>query len=184
MSPLPAGPFSAILCDPPWTWSTWGKRGLEGRPQHYGRMTLDDIKALPVKDCAAPDCALFLWAINPMLPQALDVIEAWGFTFKTVAFTWAKRTTTDRTWHIGLGYWNRQNTEQCLFATRGKPQRLSKSVRQLIVAPRREHSRKPDEVHDRVEALIAGPYLEMFARQSRQGWTTWGNESAKFDEAA
>src|SRR3546814_13306438 len=80
-----------------------------------------------------------------MLPHALEVIDAWGFKFKTVAFTWAKRSTTGRAWHTGLGYWTRQNTEQCLLATRGKPKRIARNVQQLVVAPRREHSRKPED---------------------------------------
>src|SRR3546814_11954276 len=83
-----------------------------------------------------------MWCVNPMLPHALEVIDAWGFKFKTVAFTWAKRSTTGRAWHTGLGYWTRQNTEQCLLATRGKPKRIARNVPQLVVAPRREHSRK------------------------------------------
>ena len=85
---------------------------------------------------------------------------------------------------VGMGYWTRANTEPCLLATRGKPKRLNADVRQGIIAPRREHSRKPDGIHERIERLVAGPYLELFARQSRPGWTTWGNETTKFDKAS
>lgn len=173
--------YGAILCDPPWRFRTWSETNQhKAASKHYDLMTLDDIKALPVAAFAADDCALFLWAINPMIPQALEVLAAWGFVYKTVAFTWAKQTTTGNAWHMGLGYWNRQNTEQCFFATRGKPMRMSKSVRQLVVEPRREHSRKPDRIHLDIEALVAGPYLEMFARQRRIGWDAWGNEIDKF----
>jgi N6-adenosine-specific RNA methylase IME4 len=147
-------------------------------------MELDAIKALPVADMAAPDCALLLWACNPMLPQALAVIEAWGFKFKTVAFTWAKQSPTGKKWHFGLGYWTRQNTEQCLLATRGKPKSTARDVPQLLVAPRREHSRKPDEQYPRIESLVSGPYLEMFARTRRPGWDQWGDEADKFGETA
>jgi N6-adenosine-specific RNA methylase IME4 len=103
----------------------------EGRSasNHYGVMSLDDIKALPVADLAAKDCALFLWAIDSMLPQALDVIEAWGFTYKTVGFTWAKTNLKSDGFFTGMGYWTRCNPEQCLLATRGSPKRLHKDVR-------------------------------------------------------
>lgn len=174
---LPGGKFPVILADPPWRFRTWSETNQhKAASRHYDLMTLDDIKALPIAGLAAPDCALFLWAINPMIPQALETIEAWGFKFKTVAFTWAKQSPSGASWHMGLGYWNRQNTEQCFLATRGKPKRVAKNVRQLLVAPRREHSRKPDEVHNRIEALLEGPYLELFARRPRDGWTCWGDE--------
>lgn len=177
--------YRAILADPPWRFRTWSETN-QGRAasNHYELLTLDQIMALPVQDMAADDCILFCWAVNPMIPQALKTIEAWGFTYKTVAFTWAKRTVTDKAWHMGLGYWNRQNTETCFLATRGKPKRISKSVRQLIVTPRREHSRKPDEIYSRIEALVDGPYLEMFARQQWPGWDVMGNETDKFQVAA
>ena len=174
--------FAVIAADPPWRFRTWSETNQSrAASRHYGLMTLDDIRALPVADIAAADCALFLWATNPMLPEALGVISAWGFTYRTVAFTWAKRTPTDRAWHMGLGYWNRQNTEQCLLAMRGKPKRLARDVRQLIVAPRREHSRKPEEAYERIEQLLAGPYLDLFSRERRSGWTGWGNEPDRFD---
>lgn len=146
-------------------------------------MSIADIAALPVVDMAADDCTLFLWAVRPLLPEALDVGRAWGFTYKTTAFTWAKTTRVSGAWHMGLGYWTRANPEDCLLFTRGHPRRLAKDVRQLIVAPVREHSRKPDEVYARVERLVGGPYLEMFARQQWPGWTVWGNETGKFAEA-
>ena len=106
------------------------------------------------------------------------MIDAWNFVYKTVAFTWAKTTKDGAGFPIGCGYWTRANPEQCLLATRGRPQRLSRAVRQLILTPRREHSRKPDEVYDRIEALVPGPYLELFARAPREGWHSWGNEVA------
>jgi N6-adenosine-specific RNA methylase IME4 len=184
---LPKHHFRAILADPPWSFRTWSKtRQTRAAANHYAVMGADDIEPLPIGELAADDCALFMWATSPMLPQALAVMAAWGFTFKTVAFYWAKTTPkTDSSWapkwHCGLGYWTRANAELCLLGTRGKPKRLSKSVRQLIVAPRREHSRKPDEIHDRIERLVAGPYLELFARQKTSGWLAWGIEVSKFD---
>ncbi|HEV8030058.1 MAG TPA: MT-A70 family methyltransferase, partial [Stellaceae bacterium] len=174
--------FGAILADPPWHFRTYSAKGTgRGAVSHYDTMTLDDIQALPVADMAADDCALFLWATDPMLPQALDLMASWGFQYKTVAFTWAKTTKGGDGWALGCGYWTRANPETCLFGTRGRPQRLSRSVRQLIVTPRREHSRKPDEAQAGIEELVPGPYLELFARESRPGWTTWGNEAGIFD---
>lgn len=172
-SPFPPGPFGAILADPPWYWRARSAKG-DGRAPPYGRMGLEDICALPVAGLAAPDCALFLWAVDPMLPQALEVIAAWGFTFKTIGFYWTKPG------HMGLGFWTRSNPEQCLLATRGRPKRLSKGVRRWVNAPVREHSRKPDEVAAGIERLVAGPYLELFARTARPGWAAWGNEVGKF----
>lgn len=173
--------YGAILADPPWRFRTWSETNqAKAASRHYKLMELDDIKKIPVADMAADNCALLMWACNPMIPQALEVIEAWGFKFKTVVFTWAKQTTTGKPWHYGLGYWTRQNTEQCFIATRGKPKATAHDVAQLLVTPRREHSRKPDEQYERIERLVAGPYLEMFARQRRPGWDVWGNEVDKF----
>src|SRR5215469_4301224 len=167
--------YAAILADPPWTFATYSARG-KGRSAeaHYDCMTVNDIKALSVAEWAAPDCALFI-----SLPQALDVIASWGFVYKTVAFTWVKTTKNGAGFPVGCGYWTRANPEQCLLATRGRPQRLLRSVRQLILAPRRLHSQKPDETRERIEALIPGPYLELFTRERRPGWDCWGSEVAE-----
>jgi N6-adenosine-specific RNA methylase IME4 len=180
---LPRHHFGAILADPPWSWSSWSKTNQNRAAfNYYAVMSLDGIKGLPVADLAADNCVLFLWAINSMLPQAIAVMGAWGFEYKTVAFTWAKRTPTDAAWHLGLGYWTRQNSEHCLLGVRGKPKRMGRDVRELVIAPRREHSRKPDEVAAGIERLVPGPYLELFARETHPGWTSWGNEVTKFDE--
>jgi N6-adenosine-specific RNA methylase IME4 len=170
--------YGVIYCDPPWSFATYSRKG-KGRSAEswYDCMTLADIEALPVATWGATDCALFLWATDPLLPQALKVIAAWGFTYKTVAFTWVKTTKDGTGFPICCGFWTRANPEQCLFATRGHPKRLSCSVRQLILAPRREHSRKPDEAYTAIEALCTGPYLEMFARSQRPGWSSWGLEA-------
>jgi len=167
--------YGAIYADPPWDFKTYSHKG-KGRSAeaHYDCMGLDAIKAFRVADWAAPDCALFLWATDPSLPQALEVISAWGFAYKTVAFTWVKTTKDGSGFPIGCGYWTRANPEMCLLATRGRPQRLSRSVRQRLFASRREHSRKPVEAYTRIEALVSGPYLERFTRSRRQGWESWG----------
>ena len=122
---------------------------------------------------------LLLWTTDPLLEKAFDVIRAWGFTYKTVGFYWAKLrkpgpSYNDEGFFTGLGFWTRANPELCLLATRGKPHRRSTNVRKLIVSPRREHSRKPDEAYARIEALCEGPYLETFARFPHPGWDRWG----------
>jgi N6-adenosine-specific RNA methylase IME4 len=186
---LPRSHYAAILCDPPWKFEHWGKSYVCGRDpeNHYSLMTLDGIRALPVGDVAAGDCVLFLWVTWPMLAHSLSVIEAWGFVYKTCAFAWMKADVSTINMFEGpvdadmkLGYWTRANSEVCLLATRGKPKRLHADVRQGIIESARQHSRKPDCVQARIERLVAGPYLELFARQRRPGWTAWGNETDKF----
>lgn len=180
--------FGAILVDPPWSFRVWNRDTGSGRSaeSHYPTMSMPDLLAMPVGSLAGPDCALFMWTCWPTLPEALALGAAWGFKYKTVAFDWTKTrerahgkfVTLDdtRNWHMGMGYWTRANSEPCLLFTRGKPKRLSKGVRELIVAPVREHSRKPDEQYERIEQLVAGPYLELFARHRRDGWSAWGNQ--------
>ena len=181
--------FQVIYADPPWTFKTYSDKG-RGRcaDAHYDVLSFKELMELPVGDKADDNSALFLWAIDPLLPQALKLMDAWGFRFKTVAFYWAKlnknavcREFGERSFFTGLGYWTRANPEMCLLATRGSPKRISRSVRRLIIAPRREHSRKPDEVYERIESLLEGPYLEMFARTTRRGWTAWGTQVGLFD---
>lgn len=170
--------YSAILADPPWRFATYSAKGLgRSAEAHYDCLSLPEIKALPVGELALPDSCLFLWATNPLLPQALEVMAAWGFTYKTVAFCWSKRTKHGK-WHIGTGYWTRANAELCLLGTRGKPRRLSRGVRMLVEAPIRQHSRKPDEVRAGIEALVLGPYLELFARESAPGWSVTFSDQA------
>lgn len=183
--PLPNKRYGVILADPAWHFVVRSRKG-EGRSakKHYRVMSLAEIKALDVPSIAAPDCCLFLWAIDPMLPQAFDVIREWGFTFKTVGFHWTKtrkraamhKLSEQCDFPIGPGYWTRANPEQCLLATRGHPKRLHADVPRLIVSPRRQHSEKPDEIYGRIKRLVAGPYLEMFARQAWPGWDGWGDE--------
>lgn len=177
--------YQVIYADPPWTFATYSRKGKGRSPEaYYDCMSLADIKALPVGEWAAKHSALFLWTTDPILEKAFEVIRAWGFTYKTVGFHWVKlnKSSTEsasRATHFftGLGFWTRANPELCLLATRGSPRRLRADVAKLIVSPRREHSRKPDEVYERIEALCEGPYLEMFARSSRPGWSSWGLES-------
>lgn len=188
--PPAPGTYRVIYADPPWTFATYSDRG-KGRSAeaHYDTLDLAAIKALPVARWAAPDCVLMLWATDPLLPRALEVIQAWGFRYKTVGFVWAKLNKgrgrllfSQADFFTGMGFWTRANPELCLLATRGKPKRQSGAVRRLLIAPRREHSRKPDEAHERIEQLCPGPYLEMFARASRPGWDSWGMQASLFDQ--
>ena len=175
--------FGAILADPPWDYVTYSARGQDrGASRHYKTQTLDDILAMPIEPLAARDCVLLLWTSGPFVPAALRVIEAWGFTYKTLGLDWLK-THADGRPAIGGGHWTRATNELCFLATRGHPTRLNADVPQAIVAERREHSRKPDEAHERVERLVAGPYLELYARRPRALWTCWGNEIARTDLA-
>ena len=140
-------------------------------------MELLDICNLPVKDISADNSVLLMWVIDPMLDLAFDVIEAWCFQYKTVGFTWAKTNKTNMGMFTGLGYWTRGNPEMCLLATKGKPKRVSKSVAQLVIDQRREHSRKPDRIRDNIVKLCGDlPRIELFARQRVEGWDCWGNE--------
>lgn len=152
-------------------------------------MTHADMENMPVASLAAPDCVLFMWIVQTQIPQAVRLVEAWGFTLKSVAFAWMKGSglpmfPDDVVNQMGMGKWTRAEFEQCLLGTRGKPKRLHADVRQVLVEKRREHSRKPDGFHERIERLVAGPYLELFARAPREGWTVWGNQTDKFAEAA
>lgn len=194
---LPRAHFGAILLDPPWRYETWNKATAVKRSSgkgtnvsadvHYNTMRTADLAAMPVADVAARDCAMFLWITWPMLVEALRLIDIWGFKYKTCAFDWMKAHARqidmlrdDADVQVGMGFWTRANTEVCLLATRGKPKRLNADVRMGIIEPRREHSRKPDCVHSRIERLVPGPYLELFGRQQRPGWTVRGDESDKF----
>jgi N6-adenosine-specific RNA methylase IME4 len=174
---LAGGRFGVIYADPPWSFEVYSGKGKQrAAERHYDTMSLEDIKALPIEALAADDCALFLWVVNPELPGALEVIRSWGFQYKTVGFTWVKQNRGGEGLFMGLGYWTRANAESCLLATRGSPSRLAKDVHQIVISPLAEHSRKPDEVRARIERLVPGPYLELFARRPVAGWTTWGNE--------
>jgi N6-adenosine-specific RNA methylase IME4 len=191
MQPYPPGQARVVLADPPWPYQTYSNKG-KGRSAeaHYETMSVDEIKALGayVKTTVAPTCALFLWVTKTILPRSFEVIEAWGFEYKTVGFCWVKTLAAppDNTifgppplrFFMGLGYWTRSNPEMCLLATRGRPSRINADVPELILAPRREHSRKPDEIYPRIERLMGpeGPFLELFASATvphRDNWTRW-----------
>jgi N6-adenosine-specific RNA methylase IME4 len=177
--------YGAILADPPWSFRNWSAKGTgRNAVSHYDCLDFSALASLPIADFAADDCTLFLWATDPLLPRAFELIQKWGFEYKTVGFYWVKLNSAAKhqaDYFTGLGYWTRANPEQCLLATRGKPARRAKDVKRLIVEKRREHSRKPDCVRERIERLVAGPYLELFARETKRGWDCRGDQAALFD---
>ncbi|MDA4845919.1 MT-A70 family methyltransferase [Hoeflea poritis] len=195
-APLPKGPFDLIAADCAWMFKAWSAKGLGRSPErHYKTLTLDQICALPVKDIAARDCHLMLWITGPLLVQGahLPVLKAWGFKPSSMAFVWLKvnkKSLQGRFFQpigpfdffMGPGHTTRQNAEYVVLGRRGSPRRHSKAVRQQIIEPRREHSRKPDEFYERCEEY-AGPdarLCDLFSRTRRPGWSVWGNELEKF----
>ena len=174
---LPNKKYGVIYADPPWSFKTYSEKGKDRSPEkHYPVLSIADIIRLPVDRIAKDNAVLLMWVVAPLLDQAFKVIDAWGFKYKTVGFTWAKSNKTKPGFFTGLGYWTRGNPEMCLLATKGKPKRLSKSVPQLVIDQRREHSKKPDIMYKHIENLLEGPYIELFARQKVSGWDAWGNE--------
>ncbi len=174
--------FDFIMADPPWFFDLYSEEGEEKSPHaQYQCMSLEDIKAMPVLDLAAPNCLLWLWATNPMLPQGLEVLAAWGFRFAT-AGTWVKMTKHGKQ-AFGTGYIFRSANEPVLIGVRGKP-KTTRVVRGAIMGPVREHSRKPEEAYEAAEKLMPDANrLELFSRTNRPGWQVWGDEAGKFGEA-
>ncbi len=167
--------YSVVYGDPPWRYKQSKGKGVA--ENHYPTMSLNDICSLPIDTISHKDSVLFLWATFPMLQEALQVITAWGFTFKTVAFVWVKQNKSGNGYFFGLGHWTRSNAEICLLAVKGRPKRVSKKVHQLIVSPVEGHSKKPDMARDKIVELMGDlPRIELFARQRATGWDAWGNE--------
>jgi N6-adenosine-specific RNA methylase IME4 len=196
---LRRGYYGAIAVDVPARFKSYtsiqsqNPSSIRSNERHYATMTFTELAALPVKDLASPGgCHLFYWTSGPFLPQAIALISAWGFKYSTRVFTWVKlrpsydpnqlRLTPliDGDLNFGLGLTTRHQTEVVLLGRRGNARRISKSVREVILAPVREHSRKPDEFYRRVEQYCAGPFAELFARERRPGWGAFGDEIDKF----
>jgi N6-adenosine-specific RNA methylase IME4 len=181
---LPPLSFDLIMVDPPWAFALRSDKGEAKSAQaKYACMTLDEIKALPVGQLARGDAYLWLWATHPMLPQAIDVMAAWGFGF-TTSGVWVKTTATGKL-AFGTGYVLRSASEPFLIGKFGRPT-SAKNIRTVLMAPVREHSRKPDHAYTAAEALATGATrrADLFSRETRAGWTSWGAEVGKFDQVA
>jgi len=171
--------YSIIYADPPWAY-LWGKGKKGGNfcpEKHYPTMETDKICALPVKALRTKNCTLFLWATMPVLPEAFKVIAAWGFKYKTCAFSWVKVTKNGVPLR-GMGSYTKSNIEVCLLGMRGHIKAVDKTVPQILMEPRRGHSVKPPIVRDRIVQLFGElPRVELFARgKPAKGWDVWGNE--------
>jgi N6-adenosine-specific RNA methylase IME4 len=178
--PFPPGPYDIIYADPPWSYTDKMRGHSFSLDHEYVTQDVDWIKALPVKDIAATPSVLLLWAVSPQLPEALAVMSAWGYTFKTVAFCWSKTTVTGKD-AVNLGRWTLGNVELCLLGVRGAPNswRQNKTIRQLVRSVRGRHSAKPIEVRERIEQLFGNKRrLELFARTPSPGWDVWGDDPA------
>lgn len=195
---MPASPFASlkgqrfrvIAADCPWDFksNSKAKPGRNAR-RHYSTMSLTDLAALPVGDLAADDCAMFLWITGPLLAIGahLPLMKAWGFKPSGMGFVWIKLNPRAASLFMlksdlamGGGFTTRKNAEFVIIGKRGRSVRKDAGVHEVIIEPRREHSRKPEQFFDRVEKYSAGPYLELFARAPRPNWTAWGNEVDKF----
>lgn len=193
--------YRALLIDCPWTFNA----GTKGRPQHYPRMTDVELAALPIWELAHPDgCHVFVWITSPMLVRALDIVKRWSppdakvkecIRYSGRAFVWLKLHRRLNAKQIsfflhkdsvfkGQGFTTRKSAEDVLIFKYGKPKRLRRDIGEVIISPLREHSRKPDEIYELIEQFCPGPYAELFSRENRKNWESWGNESGKFNQAA
>ena len=169
--------YSIIYADPPWAYDNPKDNDPKMGGITYDTMDVEALKQFPVAPLADKDCMLFMWATMPKLREALEVIEAWGFRYTTCAFCWVKQNPNNDGIYSGLGHWTNGNAELCLLAKRGRPKRQAKNVKQIVVAHRGRHSAKPAEVRDRIVALMGDlPRIELFARQTADGWDAFGNE--------
>ncbi|WP_068312787.1 MT-A70 family methyltransferase [Polycladidibacter hongkongensis] len=189
LSQIPPLSYDLIMADPPWSYANWSKKGEhKNASAKYDCMALDQIKDMNVSHLAAGDCVLWLWATNPLLREAFEVLDAWGFSFVTAGH-WVKYTQSQRTKKrrlaFGTGYALRCAGEPFLIGKVGAP-KFGSNVRSVIEGLRREHSRKPDEAYAAAEKLFPAAHrrLDLFSREQRVGWDCFGDETGKFDEVA
>jgi len=185
MIPFPNKKYQIILSDPPWSYNDKMSGHSFSLDHEYETQSKKWIMNLPVKDIIQKDCVLFLWAVSPQLPEAIEVMKSWGFKYKTLAFCWSKETINGKK-VSNLGRWTMGNVELCLLGVKGRPKRICKNIKQLVIATRTKHSQKPAEVRNRIVQLMGDlPRIELFARppkdrlfedESYKGWDVWGNE--------
>lgn len=170
--------YNVIYADPPWKYNTW-RDGMGTAEKHYPTMKVESIVEMQniIKNISEKDCILFLWVTFPCLLEGLKVMKEWGFKYKTCGFNWIKRNKVSDTWFFGMGHWTRANSELCLIGTKGTIKRKSNKVSQIIDTHIEEHSKKPNIVRERIVELVGDlPRIELFARQTSEGWDSWGNE--------
>lgn len=176
--------YNIIYADPPWTYTGW-RKGNRNVTKHYKTMEKDEIINMKdtIKSISDDNCIIFLWVTFPCLIEGLQVMKEWGFKYKTCGFNWIKRNKKSDTWFFGLGFWTRANSEICLIGIKGKIERKSNKVSQIIDTHIEEHSKKPAIVREKIVELVGDlPRIELFARQTAEGWDCWGNEVDKFDK--
>ena len=178
--------YNIIYADPPWSYRD--KRDKHprlcgGANKHYSTMSIEEIKTLPIGNISAENCMLFLWVTFPCLQEGLDVIQAWGFKYKTVAFSWLKTNKRNGKPFFGIGYYTKSNTEVCLLGVKGKPIKVSNKVSSVLISPRMGHSVKPGEARIRIKQLCGDiPAVELFAREQTEGWDCWGDQAVSKKE--
>ena len=172
--------YQIIYADPPWKYNSRANhktRFRGGACGHYNLMTMDEIKALPIPEMTDKNCVLFLWTTFPYLDKQIELFEHWGFKYKTVGFTWIKTNKKNGKPFFGVGYYAKSNAEVCLLGIKGKMKPVSNKISSVVISPREEHSKKPDEIREKIVELFGNlPRIELFARQKIKGWDVWGNE--------
>lgn len=172
--------YQIILCDPPWKYNSRANhktRFRGGACGHYSLMSMDAIKALPIRLLANDNCALFLWTTFPYLEEQIKLFSHWGFKYRTVGFTWIKTNSKNGKPFFGVGYYTKSNAEVCLLGVKGKMKPVSNKISSIIIAPRQKHSIKPNEIKNKIIQLFGDlPRIELFAREQTPGWTCLGNE--------
>ena len=183
--------YQIIYADPPWKYNSRANhktRFRGGACGHYDLMSMDEIKKLPIQDLANNNCALFMWVTFPYLEEQIKLFKHWGFRYRTVGFNWIKTNKrqnleqysylpTEPDPFFGVGYYTKSNSELCLLGIKGQLEVLDNSISSIVIAQRREHSRKPDEIRDKIIRLFGDlSRIELFAREKTEGWDVWGNE--------
>lgn len=172
--------YNIIYANPPWTYKVWSEETGNGRSaaSHYNIMSKEEIQQLPVQSICEDNAVLFLWVTAPCLLEGIELIEKWGFKYKTVGFTWVKRNKISDSYFWGMGYYTRANAEYCLLATKGKPlPRISKSVHSVLDDRIMRHSEKPESARTKIVELFGDlPRIELFARTETPGWAVFGND--------
>ena len=187
MIEFPKKKYKIIYADPPWSYNSTSKNGTSRgvAEKYYNTMSLKEIKELPINNLADDNSLLFMWITFPHLHEMNDILNSWGFKFKTVAFNWIKVYKHSRKPILACGYWTRSNGEICILATKGKdyPRRISAGISQIVISEQKKHSEKPDEVRKRIVDLVGDlPRIELFSRSKREGWDAWGDQVPKEEQ--